>query len=198
VSVRRRQRKLARWEAETRIWATDMACSVALDLYRYADHTVRPYGVGVVLEQDEKPWVQVPARCSADWSMPTRANPRRGDPPPLPPFTDWLVTSQRVVGRLFGNVIRRWYWRGIVGARIDLTPGSEFVQLDPAGKPPVIWTGPGVGPLAVAAVYHLHGATAMIDHPGLAPLRREPTPTKEAGNPAPPVRGIEPAPPLRL
>lgn len=32
----------------------------------------------------------------------------------------------------------------------------------------------GIAPLAVTAVYHLHGARALVDHPGLAPLRCQP------------------------
>jgi hypothetical protein len=45
------------------------------------------------------------------------------------------------------------------------------VTLDIDGEPTLTWYGPGVAPLAVAAVFLLYGAAAMIDHPGLAPLR---------------------------
>jgi hypothetical protein len=45
------------------------------------------------------------------------------------------------------------------------------VSLDIDNEPSLIWTGPAVAPLAVAAVFCLYGARAMIDHPGLAPLR---------------------------
>jgi hypothetical protein len=58
-----------------------------------------------------------------------------------------------------------------VGARIDLTPGREFVSLDIDSEPTLTWTGPAVAPLAVAAVFHLYGPLAMIQHPGLAAVR---------------------------
>ena len=120
-------------------------------------------------------------------------------PTPQPPVTGWLITNQRVAGRLFGNILHWWTWEQIVGARIDLTTGRDFVQLDLNGSPPIIWTGPGVSPRAVATVYHLHGATAMLDHPGLAPLRNEPAATKNARrNIAAANPELEPSPPLRL
>ena len=62
-------------------------------------------------------------------------------------------------------------WEKAVGARVDLTPGREVVSLDIDSEPTLIWTGPAVAPLAVAAVFHLYGPLAMIEHPGLAPLR---------------------------
>ena len=58
-----------------------------------------------------------------------------------------------------------------MGARVDLTPGREVVSLDIESEPTLIWTGPAVAPLAVAAVFHLYGALAVIDHPGLAVVR---------------------------
>ena len=59
----------------------------------------------------------------------------------------------------------------MVGARVDLTPGREAVALDFEGHSTLLWSGPGVAPMAVAAVFHLYGPVAMIEHPGLAPLR---------------------------
>jgi hypothetical protein len=61
----------------------------------------------------------------------------------------------------------------MVGCRLDLTPGREIVPLDLDCQSPLVWTGPGVAPLAVAAVYWLHGPLAMIEHPGLALVRRQ-------------------------
>jgi len=52
-----------------------------------------------------------------------------------------------------------------------LTPGREAVALDFEAQTPLVWTGPGVAPLAVAAVYRLHGARAILEHPGLVSLR---------------------------
>ena len=56
--------------------------------------------------------------------------------------------------------------------RIDLPSGHENVQLDICGaSAPVAWTGPAAAPLEVVAVYHLHVPAALLDHPGLNPLR---------------------------
>ena len=61
--------------------------------------------------------------------------------------------------------------RRSVGARVDLTPGREVVSLDIDSEPTLTWTGPAVAPMAVAAVFHLYGPLAMIEHPGLAIVR---------------------------
>ena len=58
-----------------------------------------------------------------------------------------------------------------MGARVDLTPGREVVSLDIDSEPTLIWTGSAVAPMAVAAVFHLYGPLAMIQHPGLAAVR---------------------------
>lgn len=171
-SSRKQRKELARWEATTRAWATETAKTLAVQLYRDTDVPVQPYNVGVVLEDGEKPWVQVPARCSYDTPLPARPGPaKRGDPPPQPPISQWLVTNHRVAGRIDTNHLRWWRWEELVGCQLDLTGGSEYVQADLNGDLPIIWTGPGVAPLAVAAVYHLHGPKALLDHPGLTVLR---------------------------
>lgn len=61
-----------------------------------------------------------------------------------------------------------------MGARVDLTAGREVISLDIDSEPTLIWTGPAVAPLAVAAVFYLYGPLAMIEHPGLATLRITP------------------------
>jgi hypothetical protein len=48
------------------------------------------------------------------------------------------------------------------------------VKVDMEGEPALIWSGPAVAPMAVAAVSCLYGPLAMIEHPGLASLRVEP------------------------
>jgi hypothetical protein len=83
----------------------------------------------------------------------------------------WLVTSQRVAGRLQSDILRWWEWDQVIGVRVDLTPGRERVCLDIDRSKPVYFDGPGVAPLAVATVYRLHGPLAVIEHPGLALLR---------------------------
>jgi hypothetical protein len=175
MSIRKHKRELARWETATRQWAADAGRRLAIDLHRGHEVPIQPYTVGVVLwtSRNEHVWGQVPARCSADTPITVRAGqPRRGDPPPQPRITDWLITSHRIAGRLYPDTLRWWEWTTIVGLQVDLTAGFEYVQLDlPLPAHPVRWYGPGVAPLAVAAVYHLYGPTAVLDHPGLAQLR---------------------------
>lgn len=168
--ARKHRKQLSSWEESTRRWATATARALALDLCQGRDPAVTPYRVGVVLDPSEKPWAHVIARCSLD-QRPVAVG---GTQPPLPPFTDWLVTNMRVVGRLTDGTLQGWRWEWIVGFLTDLTPGREYVHLDSdkADYPGRVgWGGPGVAPLAVVAVYHLYGVKALLDHPGLAPLR---------------------------
>ncbi len=166
MSKRKDAKALTRWDNDARQWATATGRDLALDLYYNRETAARPYGVGVVLDSGERVWAEVPVRFNLDW-------------PPLikpgelarPAIRSWLVTSARVVGRLADDRLHGYRWDRAVGARVDLTPGREVVSLDIENEPALIWTGPAVAPLAVAAVFHLYGALAMIDHPGLAPLR---------------------------
>jgi hypothetical protein len=82
-----------------------------------------------------------------------------------------LVTSDRVVGRLADHRLYGYRWEHAVGARVDLTHGSEVVALDIDSGPALVWSGPAVAPLAVAAVFRLYGPIGVIEHPGLATLR---------------------------
>jgi hypothetical protein len=186
MSIRKKKRELARWEKATRQWSTDAGRRLAIDLHRGHELPIRPYTVGLVLwkSRHEQVWGQVPAMCSEDTPLTMRSGPRRrGDPPPQPRITDWLISSHRIAGRLYPDILRWWEWDSVVGVQVDLTPGMEFVQLDlPVQSQPVRWYGPGVAPLAVGAVFQLHGAGALLDHPGLASIRiptsdERPTPT---------------------
>jgi len=175
MTSRSKQLRLAaRHASDTRCWATHSARCLALCL-GYDEHPpVTAYTVGVVLRNGEVPLVELPARCSADRAVIPVLPPKKGAPPALPPETTWLVTSERLVGRINGAVLRWWDWGVILGCQVQLTAGKEHVQLDPNGEAPVAWWGPGVAPLAVAAIYHLHGPTALLEHPGLAVLRSDP------------------------
>jgi hypothetical protein len=175
MTIRKQKRELTRWETTTRQWACDAGRRLALDLHRGHQVPIRPYTVGLVIwdSRHEQVWGQVPARCSED--TPLRARPgqaRRGDPAPQPRITDWLITSHRIAGRLYPDTLCWWEWAIIVGVQADLTAGGEYVQIDlPLPGRPVQWYGPGIAPLAVAAVYRLHGPAALLDHPGLSTLR---------------------------
>ena len=156
-----------RRDTRTREQATAVARQLAVALSTAAAVGPTPYSVGLVLEPDEQVWAQVPARCSADGPAKPghKQGPRRE--------TDWLITNQRIAGRFYEETLRWYTWAGCVGCQVDLTPGHEVVSLDyPGLAGPVHWRGPGVAPLAVAAVVKLHGAHAALDHPGLAVLRQ--------------------------
>ena len=166
MSRRKDAKALARWDNEARQWATATGRNLALDLYYNRETAARPYGVGVVLDPGEKVWAEVPIRFNLDG--PPLIKPGELEQPSI---RTWLVTSSRVVGRLTDDRLHGYRWERAVGARVDLTPGREVVSLDIESEPTLIWTGPAVAPLAVAAVFHLYGALAVIDHPGLAVVR---------------------------
>jgi hypothetical protein len=83
----------------------------------------------------------------------------------------WLITSERVLGRLADGRLAEWRWKDVVGCQIDLIPGHEVVSLDTWNGALTQWKGPGVAPLAVTAVARLYGPSSLLDHPGLACLR---------------------------
>lgn len=181
MSIRKQKRELARWETATRQWAADAGRRLAVDLHRGHEVPIRPYTVGVVLweSRHEQVWGQLPARCSEDTPVAVRGgHPRRSAGPPRPRITDWLITSHRIAGRLYSDTLGWWEWTTVVGVQVDLAADGEYVRLDPPlpGRP-VRWYGPGVVPLAIAAVYHLHGPAAVLDHPPQpdAPTRSPPS-----------------------
>jgi hypothetical protein len=165
---RTQNRALARWIEEARQWGTAAGRDLARDLYYNRESNLRPYDVGVVLCAREKVWSETPLRFNLDWTYPARDG-RTVEPAVRP----WLVTSDRVVGRLGDDRLYGYRWDQAVGARVDLTVGSEVVALDMESDPTLMWSGPAVAPLAVAAVFRLYGPIGMIEHPGLATLRVE-------------------------
>ena len=166
MSKRKDAKALARWDDEARRWATATGRDLALDLYYNRETATRPYGVGVVLDPGEKVWAEVPVRFNLDSAPLVKPGEQT-----QPAIRSWLVTSDRVVGRLADDRLHGYRWEQAVGISVDLTPGREVVSLDIDSQPALIWTGPAVAPMAVAAVFHLYGALALIEHPGLAPLR---------------------------
>jgi len=167
MSTRKAQRALARWEMDTRAWATQSARDLVLDIYEGRPLPITPYRVGVVLFPGERVWAEIPARFPCE----RPPLPWAGRRPWQPPLRPWLVTTDRVVGRLGDDRLYGWRWEDIIGCRIELAPQREWVTVDAAGSGPVTWIGPGVAPLAVAAVYRLHGPAALLEHPALACLR---------------------------
>ena len=105
------------------------------------------------------------------WTGLRRSNP--ASKPHRPSAPGWSPPG-RVVGRLADDRLHGYRREKAVGVRVDLTTGREAVTIDIEGEPTLIWSGPGIAPMAVAAIYQLYGAAAMIEHPGLAPLRAAP------------------------
>ena len=166
MSKRKDAKALARWDNEARRWATATGRNLALDLYYNRETAAQPYEVGVVLDSGEEVWAEVPVKFNLDW----RPRIKPGELA-QPSVRTWLVTTARVVGRLADDRLHGYRWENAVGARVDLTPGREVVSLDIDSQPTLIWTGPAVAPIAVAAVFYLYGPLAIIQHPGLAAIR---------------------------
>ncbi|MHB1509634.1 MAG: hypothetical protein ACYCST_07875 [Acidimicrobiales bacterium] len=167
MSRRSNAQAWARWSEDTREQARATGRNLAMDLYHRRETDVRPYGVGLVLAPFERMWAEVLVQFNLDLVPPVRPN----GPVAPPAISTWLVTSDRVVGRLSDDRLHGYRWETVVGARVDLATGREAVTLDIENEPTLIWSGPGVAPMAVAAVFHLYGPVAMIEHPGLIPLR---------------------------
>ena len=112
MSRRKDAKALARWDDETRRWATATGRDLALDLYHDRETAALPYGVGVVLDLGEKVWAEVPVRFNLDWSpLSSRAAAEPAD-------SAWLLTSDRVVGRLADGRLHGYRWEEAVGARV--------------------------------------------------------------------------------
>ncbi len=107
--------------------------------------------------------VEVPARVVPDvWTI--ESNSCSSTRP-------WLVTSERILGRLAFGRLAEWRWSRILGCQVDLTPGDEVASVDTCDGAVTEWRGPGVAPLAVIAIARLYGPRALLNHPGLAYLR---------------------------
>ena len=153
----------ARWEVETRSWAAGAARAVLRAICGGDPLPVTPYRVGAVLDPGERVMAEVPARVHPDvWMLEASSTPS---------VRPWLVTSDRILGRLADRRLAEWRWSRILGCQVDLSPGDEVVLLDNWDGAVTAWRGPGVAPLAVVAVARLYGPRALLDHPGLSGLR---------------------------
>jgi len=173
---RKAVRQTARTERCNRAIAIDQARRLAMSLYHRTAIEGRSFTIGLALERGETVWAETWVRCSLDrpaWQV---------DPSRLP-LSAWLATNHRIVGRLTTGQLVGWGWGDIVGCRADLTARKEWAQIDPKDSPPVVWHGPGVAPLAVALVAQVHGIVALLEHPGLAPLRVTAKPGKRQPGP---------------
>ena len=163
MTKRALQKAQERWEIQTRSWAADTARAVLLAICGGDPLPITPYRVGAVLEPGELIMVEVPARVVPDvWTIESNS---------CPSIRPWLVTSERILGRLADGRLAEWRWSEIMGCQVDLTPGVEVVSLDTRDWAVTRWQGPGVAPLAVVTVAHLYGPRALLNHPGLIYLR---------------------------
>jgi hypothetical protein len=165
VTIRKQRKALARWEDDTRRWAHNTARDLVLALVSGQPIPATPYKVGVVLGPREQVWAECPLRFLQEHHVDQSMTGL--------PVKPWLVTSDRIVGRLGDDHLYGWRWCQIVGCRIELTPGRERLVLDGVDGNPLTWIGPGLAPAAVAAAYQLHGPTAVLEHPGLSVLRNQ-------------------------
>jgi hypothetical protein len=178
MTTRRRRRALARSETQAREWAHNAARSLVLALCDGQGLPATPFRVGVVLGPGEDPWVECPARFLQETPLPGPEVDRQ-----WPPIRRWLVTSERIVGRLGDGRLYGYRWDQMVGCRVDLTGGCERVGVDLFDGTPLTWSGPAVAPMAVAAVAILHGPGALVHHPGLSILRCTDYTSVSAGSP---------------
>ena len=143
-----------------------------MDLYHHGRSIeARPYQLGLALWPGETVWGETWARCSLD-----RHPSGLGGPGQLP-LSCWGVTSKRLIGRLFSGLYTGWAWEQIGAYRASLASGKEWAEVAVEGRPTAFY-GPGVAPLAVALAWHTHGAAALLEHPGLAPLQVQPKPRR--------------------
>jgi hypothetical protein len=166
VSARKRRRELAARNSSTRAAAHEHARRVALQIASGAGRGPAAYDVGVVLHEGERVLGRAPARFQtfADGSWIERGTP------------EWVITSDRLVGRLPTGELESIAWSAIAGLRVDLA--QEWVALDAFNGWRAVLSGPAIAPIAVADVASCHGTQAMIEHPALAPLR-EPRPAPQ-------------------
>ena len=137
---------------------------------------------GVILQPAEDAWLRARARLAVRTSQPAwtantqvswlgrrarNVQPRDHNRAVAGPRKiDWLITSQRIVGRLTatGEMISVW-WSGLGGVDIDLK--RERIVLNALNG----WTGmlsaPTLAPMAVAAIAMCHGLEALLLHPAL-------------------------------
>jgi hypothetical protein len=159
VSARKQRRELAAWSNSTRAAAHEHARGLALQIATGAHHGTAAYDVGVVLNEGERVLGRAPARFQtfdgASWI-------ERGT-------AEWVITSDRLVGRLPTGELESIAWSAIAGLRVDLA--QEWVALDSYNGWRAVVSGPAIAPIAIGAVASCHGPQAMIEHPALAPLR---------------------------
>lgn len=81
-----------------------------------------------------------------------------------------LVSDRRLLVRLDSGELVSMWWETLLGFTADLIAGHVVLDFGD-GRPRSI-SGPGSAAVAVAGVARLYGATALLTHPALEPLRQ--------------------------
>jgi hypothetical protein len=119
VTKRKQRRAIARWECDTRQWAHQTARDLVLSMVSGQPTPATPYGLGVVLDPGERVWAECPIHFLQE------IVPAHG--PAIPPVRPWLVTSDRIVGRLGDDRLYGWRWERMRGCRVELATPLEYV-----------------------------------------------------------------------
>lgn len=186
--VRRRHRHIALLQAR------ELARAIIED----RPDDVAHLAAGVILQPGEDAWTQVRARLAvrtghAGWTAYTQLSwlGRRARIVTRETTTEqwqdhgeieWLITSQRAVGRLpaSSEMFSVW-WSGLSGIDVDLR--SDRLVLNGVNGWTGMLIGPAVSPIAVAAIAKCHGLEALLLHPNLEDLRsggsKRPSPIRE-------------------
>ncbi|MFC6706855.1 hypothetical protein [Flexivirga alba] len=119
-----------------------------------------PMALGVVLRPEEAAFRVVAAsfaiRLDGQWTVGESASV--------------LITSERLLLRFGAGELAALWWAGVVGVEIDVERG--WLVLDYGDGMPRAILGPALNVLAVAAVWALYGAEALLTHRALASVRR--------------------------
>jgi len=141
--------------------ATADARALALELAAVRPATqLDPVALGVVLRPGESALRAVGAgfaiRLDGWWT-------------PVEPVVV-VVTTDRLLVRFAGGELAALWWAGVMGLEVDVVGGR--LVLDYGDGAPRTLLGAAVAVLAVAAVWAIYGAEALLTHPDLATLRQ--------------------------
>ena len=184
VSRRKQRRAIAAWANQARETSRHAARELALTIVRGQPSAMQAYDLGIVLNDDETAWQRAPADYwyGAERRWMVQYNSYRGyrstinevnEPYMLHAgMLDWLITDQRLAARQPDGQVVSIYWSAVEAISVDLA--EEVVVLDGTHSYHGELRGPAIAPVAVAAIATCHGSQALLDHPGLEPLRDRP------------------------
>jgi hypothetical protein len=160
--TRKQRRTMQRWEVETRASAKSEAQYLTQALGSRACLPRLANFNGVLLAKGEELWAEGWVRYAQSGDAQYRA---------------WTVTNHRLLGQLTNGKLVGPGWGDVIAVRVNLVAGSECLNVDTSNLLFTL-TGPGVAPLAVAAICATQGRASLATHPDLAPLRWAPVTNK--------------------